>query len=339
MTIIIPAYNPDEHLIGVLDGLKKYKVVVVDDGSKDKSIFDRVKKYRNVKLLTHDVNKGKGMAMKTGMEYVYDETDDDGMIFVDADGQHRKEDIEKVIAVFEENKYSLVIGSRCFKGKIPWKSKMGNNITRSLFKAFTFKEVKDTQSGLRAINTKFVPYLLNIKGDRYDYEMNVLLGLCNRINIIEVPIETVYEDMDNSTSHFKVFRDSFLIYKSFLKFLLSGLLCFLVDFGFYSFLIKLIGTSASNLFLCNIFSRIISGTLNYNLNKKFVFRSKKENTLSNYIMLALGIILLNSFILNIFINTLHINAYLAKFLVETILFILNFIIEQKFIFNERCEKI
>ena len=70
--------------------------------------------------MTHDVNKGKGMAMKTGMEYVYDETDDDGMIFVDADGQHKKEDIEKVIAVFEENKYSLVIGSRCFKGKIPW---------------------------------------------------------------------------------------------------------------------------------------------------------------------------------------------------------------------------
>ena len=339
MTIIIPAYNPDEHLIDVLNGLKKYKIVVVDDGSKNKDIFEKVKKYKNVKLMTHDVNKGKGMAMKTGMEYVFDETEDDGIIFVDADGQHKKDDIEKVIAVFEKNKNSLVIGSRCFKGKIPWKSKMGNNITRFLFKTFTFKEVKDTQSGLRAINTKFVPCLLNVKGNRYDYEMNVLLELCNKINIIEVPIETIYEDMNNSTSHFKVFRDSFLIYKNFIKFLLSSLLSFLTDFGLYSLLIKLIGTSASNLFLCNISSRIISGSLNYNLNKKFVFRSKKENTLSNYIMLALGIVLLNSFILNIFVNTLYINAYLAKLLVEIILFIFKFIIEHKLILNERSKKI
>ena len=339
MTIIIPAYNPDEHLIDVLNGLKKYKIVVVDDGSKNKDIFEKVKKYRNVKLMTHDVNKGKGMAMKTGMEYVFNETEDDGIIFVDADGQHKKEDIEKVIAVFEKNKNSLIIGSRCFKGKIPWKSKIGNNITRFLFKTFTFKEVKDTQSGLRAINTKFVPCLLNVKGNRYDYEMNVLLELCNKINIIEVPIETIYEDMNNSTSHFKVFRDSFLIYKNFIKLLLYSLLSFLTDSGLYSLLIKLIGTSASNLFLCNISSRIISGSLNYNLNKKFVFRSKKENTLSNYIMLALGIVLLNSFILNIFVNTLYINAYLAKLLVEIILFIFKFIIEHKLILNERSKKI
>lgn len=334
MTIIIPAYNPDEHIIGVLDGLKKYNVIVVDDGSKNKDIFLKVKKYKNVTLLTHVINMGKGKAMKTGMKYVYDNLKEDGVIFVDADGQHKTKDIDKVISVFNNNKESLIIGSRCFKGEIPWKSKMGNNITKTLFKIFTFKTVNDTQSGLRAINTKYIPYMLEVNGDRYDYEMNILLGLVNKIKIIEVPIETVYEDMENSTSHFKVFRDSFLIYKSFLKFILSSIICFIIDYGLFSLLSSLIGSKPVNIFISNITSRFVSSSINYNLNKRFVFRCNKKNTLTNYILLVILVILLNSFILNIFVNVLSINVYLSKLIVEFILFIFNFFVEQKIIFRE-----
>lgn len=339
MTIIIPAYNPDNHIIDVLNGLKKYQVIVVDDGSKNKKIFDKVKKYSNVILLNHSVNMGKGKAMKTAMEYVYNNIDDDGVIFVDADGQHKKKDIENVIKVFNNNKDALIIGSRTFKGEIPWKSKIGNNITKFLFKAFTLKKVNDTQSGLRAINTKYIPFLLEIEGNRYEYEMNILLSCCNKIKIIEIPIETIYEDKNNSTSHFRVVKDSFLIYKSFLKFMLFSFLCFLVDYiGFIS-LVKLFSKTPTNIFICNLISKIISSTLNYNFNKKFVFRSKKNNTLSSYVMLTMGIILLNSFILNIFINSLHVNVYLSKIIVEVIVFIVNSIVEQKVIFNEKWRNI
>lgn len=334
MTIIIPAYNPDEHIIGVLDGLKKYNVIVVDDGSKNKDIFEKVKKYKNVTLLTHEINMGKGKAMKTGMKYVYDNLKEDGVIFVDADGQHKTKDIEEVISVFNSNKEALIIGSRCFKGEIPWKSKMGNNITKTLFKIFTFKKVNDTQSGLRAINTKYIPYMLEVNGDRYDYEMNILLGLVNKIKIIEVPIETVYEDMENSTSHFKVFRDSFLIYKSFLKFILSSIICFIIDYGLFSLLSSLIGSTPTKIFISNITSRCVSSSINYNLNKRFVFRCNKRNTLTNYILLVILVILLNSFILNIFVNVLNINVYLSKLIVEFILFVFNFFVEQKIIFRE-----
>ena len=106
MTIIVPAYNPDEHLIGVLDDIKRklnLNVIVVDDGSNDKKIFDRVKQYKNVTLLTHDINKGKGKAMKTAMEYVYKNIDDDGIVFVDADGQHKIEDVKKIIDCFDKS--------------------------------------------------------------------------------------------------------------------------------------------------------------------------------------------------------------------------------------------
>lgn len=335
MTIIIPAYNPDNHLIDVLDGLKKYQVIVVDDGSKSKKIFDEVKKYKNVILLKHDINMGKGKAMKTAMEYVYNNIEDDGIIFVDADGQHKKKDIENVISSFNLNKDSLVIGSRCFKGEIPWKSKIGNNITKFLFKAFTLKNVNDTQSGLRAINTKYIPFLLKIDGNRYEYEMNVLLNCCNKIKIYEVPIETIYEDKDNSTSHFRVIKDSFLIYKSFLKFMILSFCAFLIDYFIFILLIKLFGKSPSNIFLCNFISKIISGFLSYNLNKMFVFRNKS----SNDILLLFGIILINSFVLNLFINSYHLNVYLSKLIVEVILFIVNFIIKQKVIFNEKWRNI
>lgn len=339
MTIIIPAYNPDNHLIKVLEGLKNYNIIVVDDGSKDKEIFSEVKKYKNVTLLVHEINMGKGKAMKTAMEYVYNNIKDDGIIFVDADGQHKKEDIEKMIKTFNKNKEALIIGTRSFKGKIPWKSKFGNNITKFLFKVFTFKTVNDTQSGLRAINTKYIPFLLKIEGNRYEYEMNVLLSCCNKITIEEVLIETIYEDMENSTSHFRVIKDSFLIYKSFLKFMLSSLSCFLIDYIIFITLIKIFSATPTNIFLSNIIARIISGTLNYNLNKKFVFRSSKNNTLKSYISLALAIILINSFILNIFINTININPKIAKITVEIILFILNYIIEKNIIFDEKRENI
>lgn len=338
MTIVIPAYNPDNHLIGVLDGLKKYRIIVVDDGSKDKKIFDRVKKYKNVVLLEHSVNMGKGQAMKTAMEYVYNNISDDGVIFVDADGQHKKDDIERVIDIFNCNKDSLIIGTRCFKGSIPWKSKMGNNITKFLFKVFTFKTVNDTQSGLRAINTKYIPFLLKIDGKRYEYEMNVLLSCSNKMGIVEVPIETVYEDMENSTSHFRVIRDSFLIYKSFLKFMVSSFLCFLVDYFLFIFLIKMFNSSPSNIFLCNVISRVISATLNYNLNKMFVFRSNNHGFFG-YVMLATFTILINSFILNLFINSYGFNVYLSKVIVEVILFVFNFIVEQRVIFNEKWRNV
>ena len=336
MTIIIPAYNPDYHLLKVVDELKNYKIIVVDDGSTSKEIF---KKLKNVILLKHDINYGKGKAMKTAMEYVYKNNLDDGIIFVDADGQHKTNDIKKIINIFNRNKDSLILGVRTFSKDVPFKSRMGNKITKYLFRLFTGKNVSDTQTGLRAINTSYSPYLLKIEGNRYEYEMNMLLSVVSKkINIIEVPIETVYEDEKNSTSHFKVIRDSFLIYKNFLKFVLSGIICFIIDYISFILLMHLFKNTPSNIFLCNLLARLISGTCNYNINKNFVFNSNNKSV-KEYIMLSTGVILINSLILNIFISKLKINIYLAKILIEIILFIVNFIIQNNVIFKEKRRKI
>ncbi len=336
MTIIIPAYNPDYHLINLVKKLKRYNIIIVDDGSKSKEIF---KSLNNITILKHEVNKGKGQAMKTAMEYVYKNTKEEGIIFVDADGQHKPKDIEKIINIFNRNKDSIILGIRQFDKEVPFKSRMGNKITKYLFRLFTGKNIQDTQTGLRALNTKYIPFLLKIEGNRYEYEMNMLLEIVsNKINIIEVPIETVYEDKKNSTSHFKVIKDSFLIYKKFLKFILSGLICFIIDYLSFIILIKLLKQNPTNIFISNIIARFISATINYNINKKIVFKSNKKSVYE-YIMLSLGIILINSLILNIFISKMNINIYIAKILIELILFIINFIIQNNIIFKERRRKI
>lgn len=338
MLIVIPAYNPDYHLLDVLKSLKKTiknKVIVVNDGSDEScnEIFIKASEY--ALILKHDVNKGKGAAMKTALSYIKDNMNDvDGVIFVDADGQHKAHDVKRLIEVFNENSDSLIIGCRVFDNDIPIRSKIGNKITRFIFKSFTGKYVSDTQTGLRAISTKYIPILLKIDGDRYEYEMNMLVDIVkNKINIKEVPIDTIYEDKKNSTSHFKVFRDSFLIYKVFLEFVLSSLICGLVDYVAFLLFTLLLGKVGIMIVLANIFARFISATINYTINKNVVFKSKNKS-LIKYILLAIFIILTNSLILYILTNILHISPAISKIIVEALLFIVSYNVQQKIIFKK-----
>lgn len=221
MVVVIPAYNPDYHLIDVINNLKdlKYKIVVVNDGSnKDcNKIFNKISKYAYI--VNHNTNMGKGMAMKTGIKYIKDNLNEDGIIFVDADNQHDIEDIKNVINAFYNNPDSLILGCRLFNNKeVPIRSKIGNNITKKIFKLVTKTYISDTQTGLRCMNSKYIPMLLNIPGDRYEYEISMLKEFIkNKIDIKEVKIKTIYEDKKNSTSHFKTIKDSYIIYKALLK--------------------------------------------------------------------------------------------------------------------------
>lgn len=224
MVVIIPAYNPDYHLLDVLKELKNLldnKIIIVNDGSDNtdeiNKIFEHAKEYGII--INHKVNMGKGAAMKTGMKYVKDQYPyEDGITFVDCDHQHKAPDVKKMIESFNNNKDSLILGVRVFDKDVPIKSRLGNKITRNIFKLLTRKYISDTQTGLRSINTKYIPLLLNIEPNRFDYEMDMLITFVkNNINIVEVSIETIYENKENKTSHFRGFKDSYLIYKILLK--------------------------------------------------------------------------------------------------------------------------
>lgn len=181
--VIIPAYQPDQTLAVLADQLWScgYQTVVVDDGSGEAywEIFDSIKDICVV--LTHPVNRGKGAAVKTALRFIRKEMWDCEVIGVmDADGQHLTEDLAGVFECAETHQRTLVLGARTVGKEMPFKSRLGNRITRAVFGLVSGMKVSDTQTGLRAFGAELVPDLLQVEGDRYEYEMNVLMEFARR---------------------------------------------------------------------------------------------------------------------------------------------------------------
>ena len=213
VSIIIPVLNPTSRLVTLTNELIKNKfndIVVVDDGSTNdyKSIYKKLNK--NIRVMYHSVNLGKGAAIKTGIKNIKT----DAYITVDADFQHSVNDIIKIREELKNN--DVVIGQRNFSlDNVPFKSKFGNKFSSIMYTLKTRKKCIDTQSGLRGINIKYKKEMLNIKGNRYDYEMNQLFYFAkNNIDVKYIDMETIYEK-GNPTSHFNALKDSYLVHKEF----------------------------------------------------------------------------------------------------------------------------
>ena len=180
--------------------------------------------------------------------------------------------------------------------------------------------------------------MLAIEGERYEYEMNVLLH-CGEygIPIVEVPIKTVNLDKENSCSHFDGVKDSFRIYKNIAKFASSSLICFAVDYLLFLLLSALLPAGAAFTLVCNIGARMISAVLNYIVNARAVFRDKQpvRQTLPRYAALAAIVLTANSLLLTLLAGPLGIPAFAAKLVTELILFILSFTVQSKFIFKDQ----
>lgn len=220
VAIVIPAYNPGKSLEKVTKQLLSAEfenIVVVNDGSKERRTFHSIS--NNIYLVSHNINCGKGIALKSGFECCQKNFQNIiGIITVDADGQHSIYDVEKMYKELKNNPTSLILGSRNFNQKnTPFKSKIGNIAISKIFEKKTGIKLQDTQTGLRAIPIQYIPDLIELEGSRYEYETNMLLYFTNKnIPIIEKTIETIYEK-NNKHSHFKAFTDSILICKAIRK--------------------------------------------------------------------------------------------------------------------------
>ena len=221
LIILIPAYEPTTKLLDLLKKLKKENLttIIVNDGSNNTydEIFNKAKKYAHI--LKHDVNKGKGRALKTGIEYIQKNFNKDYVIItMDCDGQHTIKDALKLGEYTLNHNEELVTGKRLRNKTTPLRSKIGNSITRFVYRTITGLDVYDTQTGLRAFSNKLVPLMLEIEGERFEYEMNVLLTCSTKkIKITEIQIDTIYIE-NNSGSHFNSVKDSIKIYKEIFKY-------------------------------------------------------------------------------------------------------------------------
>lgn len=350
VSVIIPAYKPDEKLIATLNDLVRVgfsDILVVDDGSGEEfaPVFEQVKAIEACTLLRHSVNHGKGAALKTAMTYFMDNRPgQEGVVTADADGQHLADDIAAVSgAMLERGK--IILGVRDFSDpNVPPKSRAGNRITIAVFRLFFGMKISDTQTGLRAFPRQVIPEILKVKGDRYEFETHMLF-LMNRRKIAfgEVKIATVYLE-ENRSSHFRAVRDSIRIYSLIIKYLLSSGASALLDAGVF-FLIKSLFGAAASLgpipitFIAAFFARVVSSLFNFFVNAKVVFGdSVGKKTMLKYYTLAAIQILVSAGMVFLVEKLLAITSpalsTLIKAVVDTVLFFISFRVQHKWVFAD-----
>lgn len=351
--ILIPSLEPDDRLPAYVERLRQNgfpRVVVVDDGSgpKYRPIFDRIAALEGCAVLRHEVNRGKGAGLRTGYQYIREQMPDaDAVITADADGQHTVEDVRKVSEALRTGGDALYLGSRDFSlPNVPPKSRSGNRITSAVFKLLYGVWLPDTQTGLRAFRREELPFMAEVEGDRYEYEMKVLIA-CARAGIpmIPVTIETIYEN-GNEGTHFHPIRDSWRIYKvilgSFFRFMGSSLICVLIDqvaaFILREWLLPGWGVPAGSLWNVNISgwgARLISSVVNYTLNKNLVFRQKGKgrNTAWKYALVCVVVICISN--LGVWLlGKIGVAGWVAKLMMDTALYFLSYRLQQAWVFRE-----
>ena len=336
---LIPSYEPDDNLLKVVNELleNNFTVVVVNDGSNISfdEIFDQLPK--EVRHLSYETNQGKGHALKHGLTYIKDNFNDNSIVVtLDSDGQHKVKDAIKICDVCDELG-GIVLGSRYFGKDVPRKSRFGNFMARLSFLLSTHHKLYDTQTGLRAFDYSLLERLIGIKGERYEYEMNVLLdAVRNNIPLKEERIETIYLD-NNSGTHYNAFKDTLRIMKEVLKFSISSMIGFLVDYAAFTLLTLIKCDWEYWLLACNIIARVISASVNFTINYKLVFRSEDKlwRAILRYALLAVFILGCNTLLLWLLVNNLNMNKYLAKVLVEITMFITSWLIQRLFVFRKK----
>lgn len=345
--ILIPAYEPDEKLVEFASELKEagMEALIVDDGSGEKcaQLFEACEKL-GFCVVHHEVNKGKGAALRTGMREIKERFPDvERVITADSDGQHTLESLKKVAEACRENPDALVLGGRFRDAdNIPFKSKVGNGFTRLAFKIATGLSIHDTQTGLRGFPASSIPDMLKVKGDRYEYEMNMLLSLKGwGMPFVEVPIETVYID-NNSGTHFHPVRDSFRVLSQIFKFISASVISFVVDYLLYMLFLyaicPLIWHSPLPSFAVPVSymaARVLSGVVNYLLNSRVVFKSSGIRQAVGYAVLwliILGLGMLGSYLIR---DLLGWPGLVCKICVDMPLFILSYFVQREIIFKKK----
>jgi len=338
LSVLIPAYNPDRRLLTFIDRLVALKrfhfVVVVDDGSRSecRPIFDALESRPRVVVLRHAMNLGKGAALKMGLNHIaWAFPECDGVVTADSDGQHLPEDVIRVADCLEDAPYSLILGVRKFREGVPWRSRLGNVITKYLFWGLMGTKLSDTQSGLRGIPRRLVMELIPLKSNGYEFELEMLV-MCKHehIQVAECPIATVYLE-HNQSSHFNPLIDSLKIYWVLLRFMMTSLMTAAVDYLVF----LLTYQAVQSILFSQICARFVATGINFLLVSQVVFLSKErtQKTLPKYIALVAGMGLISYLLIQAGMQALGLSLLNAKIASELILYLLNFTIQRDFIFT------
>ena len=310
--IVVPAYEPPRTLPAYLASLREktpVPILLVDDGSRAEAaaVFRAcTASVADVELLVHPANRGKGRALKTAFAHLLETRPGlAGCVTCDCDGQHAPEDVARCLAALAADPGAVVLGCRAFSlAHVPWKSRLGNNAMRALFRLVTGRAFRDTQTGLRAIPADFMRELLDCPGERFEFETRMLLRLGRR-KLVQLPIRTLYAD-GNRATHFDPFADSLRVVSivlaegaaKFARFVISSVLSFALDIGLFSLLYyrAFPADAQARLLLSVAAARTVSLLFNYSANRRFVFADARADrafdgrAFASYLLLAAAIL-------------------------------------------------
>lgn len=357
VALVVPSFHPSRELLGpfiagaVAQGFTR--IIVVDDGSGPEyaDVFDDVARRFGCLVLRHPVNRGKGRALKTAIEHIAaHEPTAEVVVTADSDGQHAPGDLvrvaERALDDLRLGRPTVVLGVRTFEGdSIPPKSKWGNKATSAIVRLLFGRRLADTQTGLRAFPLEVAEKSALVVGERFDYEMNVLLWLlATRQSIDEVPIDTIYHDLANSVSHFRPVVDSTRVYavivRQFLKFSGASIASAVLDLAVYVLLLDYVFASdrmPSHIAIAVVVARIVSSVFNFSVNKWLVFHdtSAPVPSFARYAVLAAGILAVSALATTALSVISGGHVVWAKIVVDGTLFVASYVIQERWVFRDQ----
>ena len=335
MYVLIPAYQPDARLPRLILELHRAdpstKIVVVNDGSGQKfsDIFE-ASATAGAHVISYENNRGKGYALRDGFTWIRDVAGDspECVVTADADGQHTLNDIFRVGRTCTDTGKS-VLGVREFVGHVPARSRIGNTATSALFWLATGWKLKDTQTGLRAFPVALLPELLEVQGDRYEYELRVLLHLAKfRHPVTQIPIETIYE-AGNPTSHFRPLQDSARIWAPLLKFAASSGVATVIDYV----LVLVLNALTGALFFPVVAARMVSASVNFAMNRR-VFEATGvplRRSALRYAALAVAVVA-GSYTMLAVLTGIGMPLWIAKIIADTTMYLVSYSAQSRYVF-------
>ncbi len=337
--VIIPMYYENKSTILLCSKLYELgadNIIVVNDSCSPNSSFFNELTSIGCHLVHLDCNRGKGACIKAGIKFAHNKLYNiDGYITCDADGQHKAEDVMRISRALELRPQNLVLGKRDFKkSKVPLNIRFGNYFSSAYFKVITGKGCRDTQTGLRGIPSSLYDIAVNTAGDRFDFEMNFLTK-CADLN---VPFYFVNITVDYSVpekSNFRLVKDTYLIYRTPLKFATASVSCTAIDLVLFTVFTYLLPSSfAWNVALATLMARIISGAINFCINKKVIFSdSKRAKRQAVRFIILFFCIMCASTVFVSFLSFLPIPVTLIKAIIDLLLWTVNYNVQRRWVFK------
>ena len=239
VSVVLPAYNEEQSIGETIKEIKKLhpdvEILVIDDGSTDSTSQEAID--AGATVMRHPHNIGNGAAIKTGLRYA----SGDWIIMMDADGQHKPADIEKLLE--HKDDYDMVVGARSKGSKTSWHRDLANFIYNWLATYVTKYKIEDLTSGFRLVKNERVRKFIYLMPNTFSYPSTITMAyLRSGLNIKYVPIQTRAR---KGKSKIKLFQDGirfFLIitkiatlFSPFRVFLPVSLIFFMTGSGYYLF--------------------------------------------------------------------------------------------------------